>query len=193
VELTIGALRTRTATPEWEALERDSPRRARAATQMMEAVEGQLRQIAPVGATLFLAMLAFESLAALALAWGLYHRLTRARIGPPLSLFRDFRFDDQLVWGVVAGLVMVLVPRLAAWKTFGFNLLAFFGALYGLRGLGVMIWLLVAPVWLLGLLALSLVVGFFLPLWTVPVGLGLGDTWWNLRRRVRPTNQGSTQ
>jgi hypothetical protein len=193
VELTVGALRARTATPEWVALERDSPRRARAATQMMEAVEDQLHEIAPVAATLFLATLGFETLAALGLAWSLYHRLTRARIGPPLSRFREFRFDDQLVWGVVAGLLMVLVPRLVAWKTLGLNLLAFFGALYGLRGLGVMIWLLVAPLWLLGLVVVTLVIGFFLPLWTVPVGLGLGDTWWNLRRRLRPTNQGSSK
>lgn len=193
VESSVGALRARTTTPEWATLERDSPARARAATRMIDAVEGQLRQIAPVGATLFLALLALQSVAALSLAWSLYHRLSRARIGPPLERLREFRFDDQLVWGVVSGLVMVLVPRLAAWKGFGLNLLAFFGALYGLRGLGVMIWFLAAPSWLLGLLFVSLVVGLFLPLWSVPVGLGLGDTWWNLRRRVRPTNQGNSQ
>lgn len=193
VESTVGALRARTATPEWEELVRENPTRARAATQMMEAVEAQLRDMAPVGATLFLAMLAFESLAAFGLAWSLYHRLTRARIGPPLSQFREFRFDDQLVWGVVTGLLMVLVPRLAEWKVFGLNLLAFFGALYGLRGLGVMIWFLAAPGWLLGLVLVSVLVAVFLPLWTVPVGLGLGDTWWNLRRRVRQSNQGSAQ
>lgn len=193
VESTVGALRARTTTPEWESLVEENPASAQAVTQMMDAVEGQLRRLAPLGGTLFLALLAFESLAALALAWSLYHRLARARIGPPLGKLKEFRFDDQMVWGVVAGLVMVLVPRLAGWKTFGLNLLAFFGALYGLRGLGVIVWFVVSPSWLLGLVVVTMLTALVLPLWTIPVGLGLGDTWWNLRRRVRPTNQGSSQ
>ncbi|HUF30614.1 MAG TPA: DUF2232 domain-containing protein [Gemmatimonadaceae bacterium] len=98
-----------------------------------------------VGATqlfapLYPAMLMLESLAALTLAWAVYHRLNRARLGPPLAPLRDFRFSDQLVWGFVAGLVMVVVPGLSALDALGRNLLVLFGGLYLVRGVGVLAW-----------------------------------------------------
>src|SRR3712207_8406043 len=34
-------------------------------------------------------------------------RVSRARIGPPLAPLREFRFNDQLVWGLVAGITAV--------------------------------------------------------------------------------------
>lgn len=192
VESSVASLRARTQTADWAKLEQDNPDGARAISQMMDGIENQLRQIAPFGENFFLALLAFESLVALGLAWSLYHRLARTRIGPPLSKLREFRFDDQLIWGVVAALVMVLLPRLISLKWLGQNALAFFGVLYGLRGLGVMIWFLVAPGRWLGIVFVTLVALFY-PLWAIPLGVGLGDTWWDLRRRLRPTNQGSAQ
>ena len=134
---------------------------------------------------LFPAMLALESLAALGLAWALYHRIGRSRLGPPLGALKDFRFNDQLVWGLIAGLVMVVVPPLAQLRAVGANLLVFFGALYALRGLGVVMWFL-AP----GRFVLALLIGFAVLFWHVigvlALGLGAGDTWLDWRRRVRP-------
>ncbi len=86
---------------------------------------------------LYPAMLMLESLVALTLAWAVYHRLNRARLGPPLAPMREFRFSDQLVWGFVAGLVMVAVPGLEALDALGRNLLVLFGGLYLVRGAGV--------------------------------------------------------
>jgi hypothetical protein len=136
--------------------------------------------------TVFPAFLALQSLAALALAWSLYHRVSRTRIGPPLAALREFRFNDQLIWGLVAGVVIVVLPTLADFKGVGMNLLLFFGALYVLRGLGVLTWF-VAP----RRLALAMLVVLAVIWWQVfsilSLGLGLGDTWLDWRSRARPT------
>ncbi len=192
VESSVAAMRARLATPEWQDLQRTNPDAARYWDQMIDAGEQQLREIAPFGASIFPAILAFESLAALGLAWSLHHRLSRTRLGPALAPLREFRFDDQFIWGIIGGLVLVLLPRLAAWKAVGWSLLVFFGALYALRGLGVMTWFLVFPGRWFGI-ALVAIAAIIPPLWSFPLGIGLGDTYFDWRRRVRPSNQGSSQ
>ena len=162
-----------------------------------DATDQQLKLMADAGATLFPSVLLLESLVALALAWATYHRLARARLGVPLGMLKEFRFNDQLVWGLIAGLAIVFVPALDFLDAAGRNLLVFFGALYAIRGFGVLSWFL-AP----GALAIALFVGFAMLFWpvlsTVAVlgfvllalaafGLGLGDTWADWRRRTRPT------
>lgn len=160
-------------------------------------VEGQLNIMAKTGAGLFPSLLLLESLVALALAWGTYHRISRTRLGAPLGFLKDFRFNDQFVWGLIAGVTIVFVPALEFLDIAGRNLLVFFGALYAIRGFGVLSWFL-AP----GALAAALLVGFAMLWWPVlnavavlgfmllalaAFGLGLGDTWVDWRSRVRPT------
>ena len=157
----------------------------------------QLKLMAQTGAGLFPSLLLLESLGALALAWATFHRLSRTRLGVPLGHLKDFRFNDQLVWGLIAGLAIVFVPALDFLGGAGRNLLVFFGALYAIRGFGVLSWFL-AP----GALAVTLFVGFAMLWWPVlnavavlgfmllalaAFGLGLGDTWADWRRRARPT------
>jgi hypothetical protein len=192
VESSVAAMRARAGTPEWQELQRTNPDAARSWDQLMDTGEAQLREIAPFGASVFPALLAFESLAALGLAWSLHHRLSRARLGPALAPLREFRFDDQMIWGVIGGLVFVLLPRLAAWKSVGWSLLLFLGALYALRGLGVMTWFLVFPGRWFGVVLVA-IAAIIPPLWSFPLGIGLGDTYFDWRRRVRPSNQGSSQ
>lgn len=162
------------------------------ATALMREVGDDLvRQaatIARVAADAFPALLALESLAAFGLAWALFHRLSRARIGPPLAPLRDFRFNDQMVWGFVAGLVIVLLPAMRGLQAVGWNLLLFFGAIYALRGLGVIAWSLgrVMRARAAGAVAIA---GFLLlgPFAYLPaLGLGLIDTWIDWRGRARP-------
>jgi hypothetical protein len=163
-------------------------------------MELELKALSRLGLTLFPSLLAFESLIALALAWSIYHRLSRARIGAPLRPLREFRFNDQLVWGLIVGLTIAFLPTLESFRGVGRNLLVFFCALYAIRGLAVLAWfltpgagalaaglvvavvLLVLPV--IGFLAANLVrlsmIIFF--------GLGLGDTWADWRRRKRSTS-----
>jgi len=164
---------------------------------MPAETEKQLTKLSRVGLTVFPSLLALESLVALALAWAIYHRLSRARLGAPLHPLREFRFNDQLVWGLMVGLTIVLLPTLQSFRGVGRNLLVFFYALYAVRGLAVLAWFL-AP----GALAATLAVGFamlWVPIvqWAALFGfllllfasfvLGLGDTWADWRRRVRPT------
>ena len=160
-------------------------------------VETQLHTMAKTGAGLFPSLLLLESLVALALAWGTYHRISRTRLGSPLGFLKDFRFNDQFVWGLIAGITIVLIPALDFLDDTGRNLLVFFGALYAIRGFGVLSWFL-KP----GALAGALLVGFAMLWWPVlnavavlgfmllalaAFGLGLGDTWADWRSRARPT------
>jgi len=157
----------------------------------------RLTMMAETGTKLYPSLLLLESLIALALAWGIYHRISRTRLGAPLGFLKDFRFNDQFVWGLIAGITIVLIPALDFLDGTGRNLLVFFGALYAIRGFGVLSWFM-AP----GALAAVLLVGFAMLWWPVlnavavlgflllalaAFGLGLGDTWADWRSRARPT------
>jgi hypothetical protein len=133
----------------------------------------------------FPALLALESLAALALAWALWHRLSRTRIGSPLGALRDFRFNDQMVWALIAAVVVLLLPSLAPLRGAGLNVLVFFGALYVLRGVAVLVsFVSSAGVVVAGAMIAAAVV-FWPAMTAIALGLGLGDTWIDWRRRAR--------
>ena len=153
---------------------------------VVDALDEEFRAMPEVAGRVFAGLLALESLAGLALAWALYHRLSRTRIGAPLASLRDFRFNDQLVWGVIVGAILVLLPSFAPWRMFGFNLLVFFGALYVVRGFGVLTWMAPSRIVMVLMIGLAL---FGLPiLGAVALGLGLGDTWVDWRSRARPSS-----
>lgn len=169
-----------TLAPEWQTFATDNPRVAAMVEQMLQS----WNRMPEVTVSFFPALLALESLAALALAWGLFHRISRTRVGPPLSRLRDFRFGDQLVWGLLVGIVLVVIPTLGALSGLGFNLIAFFGALYVLRGLGVLAWFMAER--RLALAVLILLGILFTPaVGALALGLGLGDTWVDWRGRAR--------
>jgi hypothetical protein len=179
---------------EWRQLVDKVP----AFSELPTETERGLASVSDVGRTIFPSLLALESLAALALAWATYHRLGRTRLGAPLQPLREFRFNDQLVWGLIVGLTTILVPTLSTLRGFGQNLLVFFGTLYAVRGLGVLSWFM-AP----GTLGVALTIGAvllfapvlqvfaalaFLFLAVAAIALGLGDTWADWRgRAARPT------
>lgn len=159
--------------------------------------EAQLGLMARAGQLMFPALLALESLAALALVWATYHRLSRKRIGVPLAPLSEFRFNDQFVWGLIVGLVILVLPTLASLRGLGANLVLFFGALYAVRGLGVLAWFM-SP----GAFATAIVAGLvlvfvpvvnviavlgFMTLGVTALGLGVGDTWADWRNRARST------
>ena len=181
-ELSLRQWDQNVATPAWrEHVSRNAE---------MGEMEGQMREqlaaLPGVGVTLLPAMLALESLAMLGLAWALYHRLSRVRLGPPLSRIREFRFNDQLVWGLIVGVTLLVLPALADLRGVALNLIVFFGALYLLRGFGVLTWFL-APRGVL--MALLVGVTLLVPplVGAAALWFGLGDTWFDWRGRPRPT------
>lgn len=169
-----------TSAPEWQNFAAQNPRWAAMVEQMMDS----WNQLPDITVSFFPALLALESIAALALAWGLFHRISRTRLGPPLARLRDFKFGDQLVWGLLAGIVLVVIPTLGALRGLGINLIMFFGALYVLRGLGVLAWFIAER--RLALAILILLALLFTPaVGILALGLGLGDTWVDWRGRAR--------
>jgi hypothetical protein len=104
----------------------------------------------------------------------------------PLSALREFRFRDELVWLVVAAVLLVVLPLGQIASRAGTNLATFMGALYALRGLAIIVALVGVPSplgVLFGLMALA----FLFPIMIAStVVLGLTDTWVDLRSRARP-------
>jgi hypothetical protein len=145
----------------------------------------------PSPAPVMPALMVLETLAVCALAWATWHRVSRQRLGPPLAALEAFRFSDLLVWGLVAGATLLLLPSLAGWRAVGVNLVVVFGVLHMLRGVGVLVWWLPERWWvavLVVLVASIPLLGPVLVLATVAVlalGLGLGDTWRDFRRTTR--------
>jgi len=131
--------------------------------------------------TIFPALLGLASLAALGTAWWLRLRLVKASeegIGP----LGRFRFNDQLVWVFIFGLVALLGSS-GLPEQVGTNAVVFMGALYALRGAGVVLFLTGGPTFLGGVL-LFFGIFFVAPLLLAGAFvIGLGDTWLNLRAR----------
>jgi hypothetical protein len=140
------------------------------------------------------ALVALETFAGLALAWQWHTHLAATPLGLPLAAFRQFRFADHWVWGIVAALLIWAVPRLATLKAAALNLGLVLGVLYLLRGAAIVVavagtagvpgWTLAASALAAGLLVVPLLV--LVPaLWT----LGVFDTWLAFRQRRfgRPT------
>lgn len=128
------------------------------------------------------ALLALATLAGLAIGWFLWRRLA-ARELRPLGALRDFRFSDHLVWLVVAGILLVIMPWGAALDRTGANLLVFMAALYALRGLAVLVALYGTP-GIIGTLFGAFVFVVLLPIFMpTTVMVGLTDTWLDLRKK----------
>jgi hypothetical protein len=178
VTSTIERIHQSMDTPEWKQLAAKMP----GLDTWNDESESVMRALPDRATSLLPALLAVESLAALALAWGLYQRLSPVKIGPQLSPLTEFRFNDQLIWGAAVGATLCL-PAFADGRTVGLNLLVFFGTLYLIRGLGVLAW--IARGRYAVIIILSLIPQVCIMLGVLALGLGLGDTWLDIRRRAR--------
>lgn len=185
----VGAMRewqAMTATPEWQELMAGSPtweESSRTVERQLSLVPGPARQ-------LFLGMLALQGMVAMALSWAIYHRVATERLGPPLATLRTLRFPDALVWGMVAGLALLAFPVPGPLRIVGLDLTLFFGALYVLRGVGVLMWFLAPGRWMSAVYLLLMLL-FWPVVGAVALTLGLGDTWFDWRRATRRESQRS--
>jgi len=78
-----------------------------------------------------------QLVAGLSLATALYHAVAHEPRGPGLRRLRDFRFSEHVGWVAIAGLAVILIPKLVAAKLAAVNLLLVMGTLYALRGVAV--------------------------------------------------------
>lgn len=158
-----------------------------ATTVVMDRFEQSLAGLPRLARLVLPSMLALQTLVAMALAWSLFHRISRTRLGDDLARLRDFRFNDHWIWSVIVGLVLALLPALESLRPLGVNLLMFFGALYAMRGAGVLAWFLRPGRTLLGLMLGVALLLLLRDGAAIVLGLvGLGDTWADWRRRIRP-------
>jgi hypothetical protein len=137
-------------------------------------------------AKVFPALLGLSSMAALGVAWWAYVRLASGSdrgVGP----LRDFRFNDHLVWVLIGGLVLLVTPWEDVLARVGANAVVFMGALYALRGAAVILFLS-GGLSLFGYVMLVFGLVFLPPLvLTGAMVIGIGDTWLDVRRRLRST------
>lgn len=130
------------------------------------------------------------ALLGLALAWALYHRIARAPWPPAPGRLADFRFSDHVVWLVVLGIAVLLVPRAPVLDLVGRNLLVLAGGLYAVRGVAVFLSAaagtprpVVATVGVASLFLFPFTAGGL-------TLLGLVDTWLDFRRRLASSTTG---
>ena len=146
------------------------------------AVEAAVESVVQLQTLLYPALLALASVSALGVACYGVARMEGADVLGPV---REFRFSDQLIWLLVAGLLLFLLPAGEVAARLGENAMAFMGGLYLLRGVAIILWLgaaLVTSAWSAALWSLVAVL-----LYPIVVGaalvMGLSDTWLDLRRR----------
>ena len=148
------------------------------------------RSIADLEVMLYPAMLALASLAALAVAWWGYRRLVD-RSGQSLAPLREFRFADHLVWLLIIGALLLLVPLGDVAARAGANLTAFMGALYVVRGAAIL--LALTGLTGVGAFLMGVIAVLLLPLVaTAALVVGLSDIWLDLRRRVASDDAASS-
>ncbi|MGH7545627.1 MAG: DUF2232 domain-containing protein [Gemmatimonadota bacterium] len=155
--------------------------------RMSEELEAAVRRAFAWAAALFPAWLGVASMAALGLTEFFRERI--AGLGATtLQPVREFRFNDQWVWVWIAGLALLVVPAGAVAHRVGANAVLLLGALYALRGLGVVFaWIGGVSLGIGWIVALAIL--FLTPvLWVALTGvlvLGVSDTWLDLRRRFQ--------
>ncbi len=167
-------------------------RLARAQWSGMSGATDALADLAGMADTLsklYPGLLALAAIAGLRLAWSWYHRIAERPMGPAPAPFAAFSFNDQMVWGLVIGVALLLLP-LPGVRVVGDNVVLVWASLYTVRGMAVFAAIagrVPAPV----LVALAAVTLLLLPFVLGGLTLlGLADTWLDFRRRLTPVTGG---
>lgn len=147
------------------------------------ALATAVHETAAIQGKVFPALLGLASVAGLGVAWWLYRRLvhgTDRGLGP----LGDFRFNDQLIWVLITGCLLLLLAE-GGWSRTGANAVVFMGGLYALRGAAVVVFL-AGGVSLFGAIMAGLGLILLPPLILAgALVIGLGDTWLDLRVKAR--------
>lgn len=158
-----------------------------------DTVRALMQRVVALQVAVFPALLGVSSLAALGVVGTLHGWLgdRRTRFGD----LKSFRFNDHLVWVWLIGLALMLAPIGGGADRIGGNAVLFMGALYIARGAAVVLSLLGGVSMTVGILG-GLVALVLYPILVLLAGamliVGLGDTWLNVRARVRASGAGSS-
>jgi hypothetical protein len=110
-----------------------------------------------------------------------------------LPRLREFRFSDQLIWGVVLALIALVLPGQQVLHLVGGNLAMFFGGLYMVRGLGIVA-AIAAAAGIGGPIVAILASVVSVLLWPLVIpgalALGLTDTWVDWRKLASKARKG---
>jgi predicted membrane protein DUF2232 len=169
----------------WQTLVDAGGRDAETRRQLQEFVR-PLIEAAPRLARVMPGFLTLQALAGTGLAWWWHHRVATAPLGLPPARFREFRFNDQLVWGAIFGLGLLLAPLPREAGIAAANLLVVWAGLYAARGLAIVATVLSPAPASLKLIAAGLAVLLAPVAAGASVTLGLADTWLDIRGRLRP-------
>ncbi len=147
-------------------------------------VDAAVRQFVGVWEAVYPAMLVLASVSALALCVYLLGRIRGEEAAlPPL---RHFRFSTHLVWVLILGLALLVLPAGDWAGRAGVNMVTVMGGLYLLRGAAVLVWLGAAVIssgWVIAVWAIAALALYPLTIGTALV-VGVSDTWLDLRSRL---------
>ena len=150
----------------------------------------QLRETVAAMAAVYPGIAILGAMAGGVLASAVAWHITEGRTGAEPELFRNFRFNDHLIWGAILNLALVLVPLPAPFSDFAANAMVIWLGLYVARGAAIAGF--TAGLWPMPLkVSLALAAVLLLP---YALGglllLGLADTWLDFRRAPPPPTQG---
>jgi hypothetical protein len=146
------------------------------------------QRTAEVQRLLFPAQAGLATLLGLGGAWWLHLQVSGDAKGARsagLGRLEDFRFPDPMIWILITGLALALVFGWnEGWGRAGANLVVFMGALFALRGAGVLLYLWGGLSWLRGLLLVVALVVAAPVVLAGAMAVGIGDAWLDLRARA---------
>jgi len=161
-------------------------------TSAKDVVQALMQRVVAFQVLVFPALLGMSSIGALGVAVAVRAWLG-GECGTVFGKLRSFRFNDHLVWFWLLGLILILAPVGPIAERIGGNAVFFMGALYVLRGMAVLLSLvggISATAGVLGGLVAVLVYPILALLLSVMLIVGLGDTWLNVRSRVKGRDSG---
>lgn len=156
----------------------------------MEQLVQSLLDSADLVASLYPGMLVVLGVAGCMLAWVWLHRIAATPVGRAPGRFREFRFNDHVIWGGILTLAAWLVPGPEALRLLAANLLVAWAVLYLVRGLAVATTLLAGSPWPMRVAAILFAIPFLPFVSGALLAVGLADIWMDFRRRSPPVPGG---
>ena len=151
---------------------------------MAPAVITALYQTSEAQISVFPALTALGSMAALLLSWWLF-AVFSGHGDEALGPIKNFRFSDHLIWILLAGLFLLFTRWSEPLQRVGSNAVVFMSALYAVRGAAVLVFI-TGGISILGYAIIIFGLAIVPPIVLGgAVVIGIGDTYLDFRQRVK--------